>query len=77
MRVSIYTREKNAAGRWRYKRVNTGPRRRPGKLKGPFYLRYTAEEGSQPFVPGGDTLDDAIAAAEALGHQLLAKSKKP
>ena len=75
MRVSIYTREKNDAGRWRYERVNTGPGRRPVNLKGPFFLRYTAENGSQPFVPGGETFDEALKAAESLGHALLAKSK--
>jgi hypothetical protein len=51
--------------------------RRPANLKGPFYLRYTAEDGSQPFkvIPDCETLDDAIKAAESLGHALLAKSK--
>jgi hypothetical protein len=77
MQVSIYTRRKNEAGRWRYERVSIGPGRRPANLKGPFYPRYTAEDGSQPFkvIPDCETLDDAIKAAESLGHALLAKSK--
>lgn len=75
MRVSIYTRQKNDAGRWRYQRVNTGPGRRPVNLKGPFFLRYTAENGSQPFEPGGETLEEAVKAAESLTHMLVAKSK--
>ena len=74
-RFRFYIRRKNPAGRWRYKRVNIGPGRRPADLTGPFYLRYTAENGSQPYLSGGDTLEEAIKAAETLTHMLDAKAK--
>lgn len=73
MRVSIYTRHRNSAGRWRYNRVNIGPGRRPSNLAGPYYLRYT-ENGKQRYKLRGDKLDEAIEAAEGLSHMLLAKS---
>ena len=75
MKVSIYIREKNNTGCWRYSRVNTGRGRRPADLRGPFYLRYTNSEGKQPFVRGGDTLEAATDAAERLQTGLLAQSK--
>lgn len=75
MKVSIYRRLKNREGRWRYERVNTGRGRRPANLSGPFYLRYTSPEGKQPFVPGGDTLSEAIETAERLGHALEARAR--
>lgn len=75
MRVSIYIREKNNTGRWRYSRVNAGRGRRPADLRGPFYLRYRSSEGKQPVVRGGDTLEAATDAAERLQTGLLAQSK--
>lgn len=52
--ASIYSRQKNEEGKWRYKRVNTGPGRRPVNLAGPFYLRTTSG-----WLHAGDTLEEA------------------
>jgi integrase len=38
--VAIYTRQKNAAGQWRYERVNTGQGRNRADLRPPFYFRH-------------------------------------
>jgi integrase len=38
--MAIYTRQKNAAGEWRYERVNTGKGRNRADLQPPFYFRY-------------------------------------
>jgi integrase len=55
---SIYSRQKNEQGKWRYVRVKTGPGRRPADLDGPFYLRVTTD-GREQWVSVGDTLEDA------------------
>jgi hypothetical protein len=55
---SIYSRQKNNEGKWRYVRVKTGPGRRPAHLDGPFYLRVTIDAREQ-WVSAGDTLEDA------------------
>ncbi len=62
---SIYSRQKNEEGKWRYVRVKTGPGRRPADLTGPFYLRVT-KEGRAQWIFAGDTLD--IAREEAKQH---------
>jgi integrase len=64
--ASIYARQKNAEGKWRYIRVNIGPGRRPADLGGPFYLRVTID-GREQWVSVGDTLD--IAREEAKKYQ--------
>ena len=56
--ASIYSRQKNEKGKWRYVRVKTGPGRRPADLDGPFYLRVTTD-GREQWVSAGDTLDIA------------------
>jgi len=38
--VAIYTRPKNAAGHWRYQRVNTGKGRNRSDLQPPFFFRH-------------------------------------
>jgi integrase/recombinase XerC len=60
---SIYARQKNAEGQWRYIRVNIGRGRRPVDLTGPFYLR-TSIAGKMQWLTAGDTLDDARIEAE-------------
>ena len=56
--ASIYSRQKNEKGKWRYVRVNIGPGRRPADLGGPFYLRVTIN-GKEQWVSAGETLDTA------------------
>lgn len=73
-KVTIYARQKDEAAGWRYRRVNTGPGRRPAKA-GAFYIRYTLPNGKQPFKPVGDNLDEAIAAAEKTQAALQAAAK--
>jgi integrase len=55
---SIYARQKNTAGKWRYVRVNTGPGRLPSELVGPFFLRITVD-GRERWESAGDTLAEA------------------
>jgi len=84
---AIYRREvvlKNSAGnpfpdgkpRRQYQRVNIGRGRRPAGLKGPFFGRVRRTGGKfSSWVSLGDTLDEAIDAAEKLGHAIEAKKK--
>jgi len=39
--TSIYIRQKNAEGKWRYQRVQTGPGRKTAHVTGPFFFRPT------------------------------------
>lgn len=55
---SIYARQKNEKGKWRYVRVNIGPGRRPADLQGPFYLRVSVD-GKDRWEDAGETLDAA------------------
>lgn len=75
MNVSIYSRQKNEVGKWRFVRVNTGRGRRPvNDPTGPFYLRYTQTDGTQPFVSCGNTLDEAKKAAADIQPKLEEKA---
>ncbi len=56
--ASIYSRQKNEEGKWRYARVNMGRGRRPADLTGPFYLREAAG-GRTQWLQAGDTLEEA------------------
>ena len=56
--ASIYSRQKNEKGKWRYLRVHVGPGRRPADLAGPFYLRVTIN-GKEQWLSAGETLDTA------------------
>jgi integrase len=60
---SIYARQKNEEGKWRYIRVNVGPGRRPIDLTGPFFLRVK-DNGHSQWLPAGDSIDEAKEAAE-------------
>jgi len=70
--ASIYARQKNEEGKWRYLRVNIGRGRRPADLTGPFYLR-TSIDGRMQWVPAGDTLEDAR--DEAKKHEATVKAE--
>jgi integrase/recombinase XerD len=84
---AIYTREKllkDGTGKpfpdgkphWRYQRVNVGRGRRPAGLQGPFYSRIKkADSKWQSWVSLGDTLDEAVEAAEKLGDAMEAQAK--
>lgn len=73
-KISIYTREKNTAGKWRYRGVKAGPGHQHSDLDGPFYLRYTAD-GRQTYSTGYATLDEARQAGQKLRTALEAKAK--
>ncbi|MGC2734568.1 MAG: hypothetical protein WA212_11800, partial [Candidatus Acidiferrales bacterium] len=73
-KISIYTREKNKAGKWRYRGVKAGPGHKHSDLDGPFYLRYTAD-GRQTYSTGYATLDEARQAGQKLRTALEAKAK--
>jgi integrase len=60
---SIYARQKNDQGKWRYIRVNVGRGRRPADLAGPFFLRLTVN-GNTQWMPTGETLEDARSGAK-------------
>lgn len=55
---SVYMRQKNEQGKWRYVRVNLGPGRRPASLSGPFFVRIVSN-GQTQWKPAGDTLENA------------------
>jgi integrase/recombinase XerD len=76
---AIYTREKsikNSKPQWRYKRVNIGRGRRPAGLEGPFFTRIKKADAKwQSWVSLGDTIDEALEAAETLGNAMQAQAK--
>src|SRR5579862_2987205 len=74
MKVSIYTRQKNVSGQWRYTRVKQGRGHRVGAVKGPFLLRY-AVEGKLVWEPAGDTLEAATEAVETRQRALEAAAR--
>ncbi len=61
MAVTLY-RQVGKGGNRRYKKVNLGPGRRPADLAGPYFLRYSLQDGTRPWEPVGDDLDAAIEA---------------
>src|SRR5260221_4672459 len=82
---AIYTREKtlkDSAGKilpkplWRYRRVKLGKGHKLAGLDGPFFSRIK-KAGSkwQSWVSLGDDIDQALEAAENLGHAMEAQSK--
>jgi integrase/recombinase XerD len=73
-KISIYTREKNKAGKWRYRGVKAGPGHKHSDLDGPFYLRYSVD-GRQTYSTGYPTLDEAREAGQKLKTALEAKAK--
>ena len=75
MRVSIYTRQKNPLGKWRYIRAGGRGRRSAAEVSGPFYLRHAGTAGRQVWTPAkADTLEDAKVEAEKLSRGLAAES---
>src|SRR5690348_12455440 len=42
------------------KKVNLGPGRRPADLAGPYFLRFSLEDGTRPWVPVGADFDAAV-----------------
>ena len=82
---AIYTREKtlkDSTGKilpkplWRYRRVKLGKGHKLAGLDGPFFSRIK-KAGSkwQSWVSLGDDIDQALEAAENLGHAMEAQSK--
>src|ERR1700738_570515 len=75
MKVSIYTRQKNQLGQWRYFRTGGRGRRSAAEVSGPFYLRHAGITGRQVWTPAkADTLEDAMGEAEKLSRALAAES---
>ena len=75
MRVSIYTRQKNPLGKWRYLRAGGRGRRSAAEVSGPFYMRHAGTAGRQVWTPAkADTLEDAKVEAEKLSRGLAAES---
>jgi integrase len=73
--VAIYTRPKNAAGHWRYQRVNTGKGRNRSDLQPPFFFRH-GHNGKRVWTQLKATaLSAAKAEAEAIETALEAQSK--
>ena len=80
MAVSVYTRQKNPAGQWRYTRIEEKKGVRTGKLLGPFYTQYSGltrngKKGQLWHALGADTFTTAKTEAEQLDLALEAKSK--
>jgi hypothetical protein len=61
MAVTLYRQVGKGRDR-RYKKVNLGPGRRPADLAGPYFLRYSLQDGTRPWESVGDDLDAAIEA---------------
>jgi len=80
MAASVYTRQKNPAGEWRYARIEEKKGVKTGKLTGPFYTRYSAltregKKGQQWHLLAAATYAAAKTEAEQLELALEAKSK--
>jgi integrase/recombinase XerD len=73
-KISIYRRERNKTGKWRYVGVKSGPGHKHSDLDGPFYLRYTAD-GRQTYSTGHATLGEAREAGDRIRTALEAKAK--
>jgi len=75
MRVTVYTRQKNELGQWRYLRTGGRGRRTAAEGSGPFYMRHAGITGRQVWTPAkADNLEDAKAEAEKLSRALAAES---
>lgn len=74
-KVSLYRRVKKEGKGYRYVRINLGRGRRPADLEPPYYLRHTAEDGSQPWKFVFGSLEDAIAEKDKFQAMLEAKAK--
>jgi len=75
MAVSIYTRRKNDAGKWRYVRIETGRGVKTGELKPPFFARRS-HGGKQIWHGlGAQTFKDAQAEIVAVEAGMEAQTK--
>lgn len=63
MAVTLYRQVGKGKAR-RYQKVDLGRGRRPADLTGPYFLRYSLPDGTRPWEPVGDDLDEAIAARD-------------
>jgi hypothetical protein len=63
MAVTLYRQVGKSKARC-YQKINLGRGRRPADLTGPYFLRYSLADGTRPWEPVGDDLDEAIAARE-------------
>jgi integrase len=63
MAVTLYRQVGKGKTR-RYQKVNLGRGRRPNDFTGPYFLRYSLANGTRPWEPVGDDLDDAMAARD-------------
>ena len=73
--MTIYTRQKNAAGQWRYERVNTGKCPNRADLDPPFYFRH-AHNGKRVWTELKATvLSAAKVEVEAVEIGLKAQAK--
>lgn len=63
-KVSVYIRQKNAAGKWAFEPVQLGRGRKPST--GAYYLRHVGDNGKQQWVPAGQTFQDAAALRDKL-----------
>lgn len=75
MKVSVYSRNKNGDGKYRYSRVKQGRGHRLSNAEGPFYLRYKNLIGKSVWEPAGDVLEKALEAAETRVHALEAQRR--
>src|SRR4029077_14605561 len=75
MPLSIYTRGKNEAGRWRYTRVKEGRGKKTGEFVAPFFIRPMVE-GKQIWKPlVAENFADARTEAERLVVGFEAQAK--
>jgi integrase len=74
MKVSVYTRQKNEAGQWRYHKVKLGRGHRTSAVSGPFYLRFSTN-GRKIWESAGESLEAATEAAETRHHALEAQAR--
>jgi integrase len=75
MPLSIYTRGKNEAGRWRYARIKEGRGKKTGEFAAPFFIRPMVE-GKQIWKPlVAENFTDARMEADKLVAGLEAQAK--
>lgn len=72
---SLYVREKNPAGRWRYRRIKEGRGVRTGDLKAPFYARPFLEGKQVWRTLSADNFAEAKDEAEQLAVAFEAQAK--
>ena len=73
--MAIYTRQKNAAGQWRYQRANTGKGRNRADLQPPFYFRHAQGRKRLWTQLKATALSAAKAEVESIETSLEAQAK--